>query len=95
MAKQYYVDDEKKKRKSPWRSLLAIPIMLLVDVLALIAALAADGAAYPAGSGEGHPFPAITFVAFILLFVITVIVVLVAVIKAIVGAAKGSGEDRP
>ena len=95
MAKQYYVDDEKKKRKSHWRSLLAIPIMLLVDVLALIAALAADAAAYPAGSGEGHPFPAITFVAFILLFVITVIVVLVAVIKAIVGAAKGSGEDRP
>jgi hypothetical protein len=95
MAKQYYVDDEKKKRKSPWRSLLAIPIMLLVDVLALIAALAADAAAYPAGSGEGHPFPAITFVAFILLFVITVIVVLEAVIKAIVGAAKRSGEDRP
>ena len=95
MARQYYVDDEKKKRKSPWRSLLAIPIMLLVDVLALIAALAADAAAYPAGSGEGHPFPAITFVAFILLFVITVIVILVAVIKAIVGAAKGSGEDRP
>ncbi|MBQ1430317.1 MAG: hypothetical protein IIZ05_01705, partial [Firmicutes bacterium] len=92
---QYYVDDEKKKRKSPWRSLLAIPIMLLVDVLALIAALAADAAAYPAGSGEGHPFPAITFVAFILLFVITVIVVLVAVIKAIVGAAKRSEEDRP
>ncbi|MCR5181996.1 MAG: hypothetical protein K6D56_03130 [Clostridia bacterium] len=94
MAKQYYVDDGKKKRKSPWRSLLAIPIMLVVDVLALIAALAADGAAYPAGSGEGHPFPAITFTAFILLAVITVIVVVIAVIKAVAGAARDKEDDR-
>ncbi len=93
MAKQYYVDDGKKKRKSPWRSLLAIPIMLVVDVLALIAALAADGAAYPAGSGEGHPFPAITFTAFILLAIITVIVVVIAVIKAVAGAARNKEDD--
>ena len=94
MTKQYYVEGDRKKRKSPLRSLWAIPVMILIDIVGFILAIMGDAQLMPTEPREGHPFPVITFTAFMVLAVITVIVVVLAIVIAIVRAAKASKNNQ-
>lgn len=90
MANKYYVDGDPKKMKSPLRSLWAIPIMIIIDIVALVVAAWAEGQMMPTEAGQGHPFPVIIFFTCIVMAIITIIVFVVAIVKAIARAAKNS-----
>ncbi|MBQ7703313.1 MAG: hypothetical protein IJT40_02950 [Firmicutes bacterium] len=94
MAKQYYVEGDRKKRKSPLRSLWAIPVMILIDIAGFVLAIIGDSQLMPAEPREGHPFPVITFTALMVLAVITAIVVVLAIVIAIVRALKASNNTK-
>ena len=95
MSKQYYVDNNGgKKRKSPLRSLWAIPVVIVIDIIVFIMALIGDSQLMPAEPREGHPFPVVTFFALMVMAVITVIVIVVAIVKAVSRSIKASKENN-
>lgn len=84
----------RKREKKWWQYLLVIPVMLVIDVIALCIAGMADTAS--AGDGLGHPMPAFLFVAIIICGVLTVVLTIRALflcIGAIFHIHK-DGEDK-
>lgn len=94
MANKYYVDGDPKKMKSPLRSLWAIPIMIIIDIVVFIMALIGDSQLIPPEPREGHPFPVITFFALLVMALITIIVFVVAIATAVSRSMKASKENK-
>lgn len=79
---------KQKKKKSPGRAflwLLLIPGQFLLDILFMLVAVYADSKLFanPAPDAVGHPFPAITLLAFLALLFITAIIVLLSILLTI------------
>ena len=70
-----------KKEKKWWQHLLVIPVMLVIDVLALAAAGMADTAI--ANNSLGHPAPAVMIAAVVVCGILTVLLTIWAVIRCL------------
>ena len=92
MARKQYIDDEPEKKLSPWRSLWSILTIVIIDVIVVIGAMVVDSKIFPNEPGQGHPFPAVTMAALIVMGAVTVIVIIVALIKLIVRLARASKD---
>lgn len=85
-----------KKEKKWWQYLLVIPVMLLIDIIALIITGIADTTA--AGDGLGHPAPAFLLVAVIISGILTMVLTVRALIlclKTIVSAHRKTDAEEP
>lgn len=84
---------EKRSNKpaKTWQHLLAIPVMLILDVVVMILAVLAD-IAMANQDQLGHPAPVISMIALVVMTVITIILVLRSVVKMIRGLVE-SGEE--
>ena len=68
-----------KKKKNPYRSLFAITIQIIIDVVVVALALKYEMGARPEGV-LGHPSGAITFMAMAFMFFVTLIVTAIALV---------------
>lgn len=68
-----------RKKKNPYRSLWAITIQIIIDVIVVILAFGFEMESRPEGV-LGHPSGAITFMAIVLMFFITLIVTAIALV---------------
>lgn len=72
------LNQKKIKEKKWWHHLLVIPVMIVVDVIALFAAAMADTAI--AGDGPGHPAPIFLLLVVVIGGFLTAVLLLRAVI---------------
>lgn len=91
--------NEQKKKKSPGRAflwLLLIPGQFLLDILLMLLALYADSRLFanPAPDAVGHPFPAVTLLAFLALLFITAIIVLLSILLTIITYLHRKNQNR-
>lgn len=66
--------------KKWWKPLLLIPAALAVDFLAFLAAVLLDDRIAENASGQGHPAPAFTVIALLILGIATILLVLTVLI---------------
>ena len=71
------------KHKSILKSLIPIPIVLIFDVVVFAVCTFIDTHMLPNLEGGGHPAPAMTLIAIIMLTIITAIVEISAIVSAI------------
>lgn len=74
----------RRKDKKWWQHLLAIPTMLLIDIILLFGALMLDSKIF-LSEGLGHGLPAVSLFAGMVLMVITVFIIVRAIVLAIRG----------
>ncbi len=85
-------DTGKERQKSPYRSLIAIPIQLVIDILAVIGAFYYEMGSRPEGV-LGHPSGMITVFFAMVMFVITVVVAVISLIVMAVRLKKKEKEE--
>lgn len=85
-------DSPKRKRKSPYRSLIAIPIQIVIDILVVYWAFTYELGSRP-DDVLGHPTGLITVFFVVIMFVITVIVAAISLIVMAVRLKKKEKEE--
>lgn len=85
-------DSPKRKPKSPYRSLIAIPIQLIIDVLVVYWAFSFEMGSRP-DDVLGHPTGLITVFFAVVMFVITIIVAAISLIVMAVRLKKKEKEE--
>ena len=83
----------KKKKRSPYRSLIAIPVQLVIDVIVVALAFNAEIGSRPEGV-LGHPTGAITFMFAAFMFFITLIVSAIALVIMLVRLKNRSVDEE-
>ena len=68
-----------RKERSPYRSLLAIPMQIVIDIIVVALAFNFELGSRP-DDVLGHPTGAITFMAIVLMFFVTLIVAAIALV---------------
>ncbi len=79
-------NDEKKK--SPFRALIMIPIMLVITGIVFVIALALDTIFLPEAGGQGHPMPVISFIAMMVMIFLDAVIAAIAILITIVRLIK-------
>lgn len=80
---------EEKKKKSPYRALLLIPIMVVLFGLSVAGGLFLDTCMIKwSPSAQGHPIPVFTIILPSLMFIVGVVVIIIAIIVTIVRCLK-------
>lgn len=82
----------KKKQKSTYRSLIAIPVQLIIDVLVVYWAFGFEMGSRP-DDVLGHPTGLITVFFAVVMFVITIIVAAISLIVMAVRLKKKEKEE--
>lgn len=82
----------KKKQKSPYRSLIAIPVQLIIDVLVVYWAFSFEMGSRP-DDVLGHPTGLITAFFAVVMFVISIIVAAISLIVMAVRLKKKEKEE--
>jgi len=77
------------KKEKTFSHLLSILVILVIDIVVFVGAVLLDQK-IATGTAVGHPAPAFTVIAYIVMPAITVIVAVVAVFKTIRGLIRNS-----
>lgn len=80
----------KNRKKKVIRSLLSIPVWLLIDALAIFAALWFDANVLPNPQAIGHPTFAVTILAAAVFGAITALVLVIAAVRLILWLILGN-----
>ena len=86
-------NNQKKKQRNPYRSLIAIAVQLVIDVLVVGYVLHIEVGTRPEGV-LGHPTGALTFMAMAFMFFITLIVAAIALIIMLVRLKDRSRDEE-
>ena len=85
----------KEKKIRPARWLWLIPIQLILDVVIFVGAAYLDSSiADKSEQVAGHPAPAFTLLAFVLIGVFTVVVPIFSIIMVVISSAKKNAQKK-